>query len=58
MFEIPCPCGSEMKEYLHTVKEPIEVTFFCEECGDIKTIPIAELRSLYAKRLARYKSEK
>lgn len=57
MFEIPCTCGSEMKEYLHTVKEPTEVTFFCEECGNIKTIPIAELRSLYAKKVARYKRE-
>jgi len=57
MFKIPCPCGSEMKEYPHTVKEPTEVTFFCEECGNIKTIPIAELRSLYAKKVARYKRE-
>ena len=54
MFKIPCKCGSDLKEYLHTIKEPVEVTFLCEACGEMKTISMDELRKLYAKRTARY----
>lgn len=41
-----------MKEYLHTTKEPIEVTFLCEECGEIKTLSIDEVRKLYVSKIA------
>jgi len=54
LFEILCKCGEWMKEYFHTVKEPTEVIFHCEECGEIRTIPIDELRKLYSQKRVKY----